>query len=181
MDKTGKKPIEVWKDIPGWERYYQASTLGNIRSKDKYVITHKEINQGHTRKGRVLKPIVKKLRYSAVTLADGKNRKQYLVHTLILLTFRGGRPLRLVTRHLNGNMYDNRLCNLEYGTQKENINDRRRHGTAGSKIPDLVTAQLIKDIAKTHVFKYKYIAEVFGVSISHIQDIVASSSWKGTV
>ena len=30
---------EVWKDIPGYEGLYQASSLGNIKSYDKEVKT----------------------------------------------------------------------------------------------------------------------------------------------
>lgn len=29
--------IEVWKDIPGYEGFYQMSDLGNIRSLDRLV------------------------------------------------------------------------------------------------------------------------------------------------
>lgn len=28
---------EIWKDIPGYEDFYQASNLGKIRSKDRYI------------------------------------------------------------------------------------------------------------------------------------------------
>ena len=27
--------MEVWRDIPGWEGIYQASSLGNIRALDR--------------------------------------------------------------------------------------------------------------------------------------------------
>lgn len=30
---------EIWKDIPGYEKYYMASTLGRIKSKDRVIKT----------------------------------------------------------------------------------------------------------------------------------------------
>lgn len=32
---------EIWKDIIGFEQYYQVSNLGRVRSKDRIVITPK--------------------------------------------------------------------------------------------------------------------------------------------
>ncbi len=29
--------LEEWKDVPNYERYYQVSNLGNVRSLDRYV------------------------------------------------------------------------------------------------------------------------------------------------
>lgn len=29
--------IEIWKDIIGFEGYYQISNLGNVRSLDRYI------------------------------------------------------------------------------------------------------------------------------------------------
>jgi hypothetical protein len=51
------------------------------------------------------------------------------VHRLVLEAFVGPRPDGLVCRHLDGNCENNRLDNLEWGTQAENARDRIRHGT----------------------------------------------------
>ena len=43
---------EIWKDVVGFEDYYQVSNLGNVRSKDR------EVNTWHgviLKKGRILK------------------------------------------------------------------------------------------------------------------------------
>lgn len=44
---------EIWKDIPGFEEYYQASNLGRIRSVDR-VVPHPRLGQQFV-KGRILK------------------------------------------------------------------------------------------------------------------------------
>jgi hypothetical protein len=51
------------------------------------------------------------------------------VHVLVCETFIGPRPDGLLTRHLNGNPYDNRIENLAYGTVSENSLDCVSHGT----------------------------------------------------
>lgn len=42
---------EVWKDIPDYKGYYQASNLGNIRSLDREVLNN---NGYYLRKGKLL-------------------------------------------------------------------------------------------------------------------------------
>ena len=63
-----------------------------------------------------------------VTVAKGK-RKRMFVHQLVAWFFCGERPSLLhEVRHLNGNPLDNRADNLAWGTQKDNADDRERHG-----------------------------------------------------
>lgn len=39
MKKTAKAKPEVWRDVPGYEGYYQVSDMGRIRSVDRTVLT----------------------------------------------------------------------------------------------------------------------------------------------
>ena len=122
---------EIWKDIPGWEGLYQASSLGRIRSYDRWVWNH----QGYMLiKGRILKPnknTYRKTPYLYVGLSDSakKIRKSLAVHVLICKTFNGPKPKEINgdrnvdCMHLNGDSLDNRACNLAWGTHKENMNE----------------------------------------------------------
>ena len=50
---------EIWKDIPGYEGKYQASTLGKIKSLDRMVkYENHRTGSAYCRpmKGRILKP-----------------------------------------------------------------------------------------------------------------------------
>ena len=49
--------MEEWRDIKGYEGYYQASTLGRIRSVDRIVIRRKPFRVCN-QKGRILTPII---------------------------------------------------------------------------------------------------------------------------
>ena len=64
-----------------------------------------------------------------MTLCKDGRRQSRAVHHLVLLAFVGPKPGGMVTRHLNGDPGDNRLTNLVYGTQSENMYDKVAHGT----------------------------------------------------
>lgn len=67
--------------------------------------------------------------YWVVTLSIGNRPKQFAVHQLVLLAFRGPPPPGTVSRHRDGNKDNNLLRNLMYATQKVNIADKKKHGT----------------------------------------------------
>lgn len=122
---------EIWKDIPGWEGLYQASSLGRIKSLERRVWNHK----GYKLKGeQVLKPCkntYRKTPYFYVRLSDAKRglQKSLAVHVLVCKTFHGPKPesidgdSNINCMHLNGNSLDNRACNLRWGTHAENMNE----------------------------------------------------------
>lgn len=66
--------------------------------------------------------------YSVVSLLVGKKSVRYYVHRLMLEAFVGPLPEGHCSRHLNGDASDNRIVNLAYGTMKQNMEDRGRHG-----------------------------------------------------
>lgn len=75
--------------------------------------------------GLELKQWTSNVGYRMVTLSGP--RKHFLVHSLVALTFLGDRPSGAVCRHLNDDRADNRLVNLAWGSQSENIFDAVRN------------------------------------------------------
>lgn len=108
--------IEIFKDIPGFEGYYQASDQGRMKS----------VERKGRRKERILKPGIDSYGYLYVYLYKNGKRKTLKVHRLILLTFEG--PSDLQTNHKNCIKTDNRLENLEYVTNLENMTHARKNG-----------------------------------------------------
>lgn len=108
---------EDWRDIPGYEGFYQASTQGLIRT---------IYNDGRARAGNVMSPIQnwdrqRGKRYVSVTLRGHRPARRFLVHRLIALTFLGPIPDGKQVNHKNGEHTDNALSNLEYCTARENM------------------------------------------------------------
>lgn len=110
----------IWKDIPGYEGIYQVSSCGVVRSKDRYV-GHK--HKGHKRfaKGHIKAQRKSWFGYFLVDLKHNNIKKTCPVHQLVMLAFAGVRPEKFVIDHKNGNRQDNRIENLEYVTNRENL------------------------------------------------------------
>ena len=100
--------MEIWKTVLGYDGLYEVSDQGRIRN-----------NKGHILKDRYKTP----MRYRCVVL----HKKEKKISSLVLETFVSPRPHKMVVRHMNGNAQDDRLCNLTWGTQSDNILDKIRH------------------------------------------------------
>ena len=113
---------ESWKAIPGYEGFYEASTLGRIRSISRRI--------PRRRKGRVLKPKPASDGRKIVTLCKN-TRKTFYIGQLVLKTFVGPRPSEnmQMCHFPDPNPANNTLANLRWGTPAENQADRVIHGT----------------------------------------------------
>ena len=80
---------EVWRDIPGYEGRYQASTSGRVRSVDAvreyYPIGRKSYTR--TVKGRILKAYCDHRGYRRVGLFKDGEVERWLAHRLVAMTF----------------------------------------------------------------------------------------------
>ena len=113
--------VEIWKDIPGYEKLYQGSNLGRIRSLD-YIQTFFEKGTlcERLRKGRMLKTRVCN-GYVYVTLSKDGKEKDFHLHRLIWMTFNGKIPDNMEINHINEDKTDNRLENLNLMSHFDNM------------------------------------------------------------
>ena len=112
---------EEWKDIPGYEGAYQASTLGRIRSLDRTVVRGASKRRGAYKaniKGRIIKPVLRKDGYAVVPL--GQTSPCNRVHQLIAGTFIPNPDNKPMINHINGDRGDNSVNNREWCTNQEN-------------------------------------------------------------
>jgi hypothetical protein len=124
--------IEEWRDVPGWEGYYQVCNLGMVRSMPRIVESIANGGKLCTRlfKGRILAVTSTESGHLFVTLSRGNKPVSRRVHQLVLEAFVGPRPDGMVCRHFpDRDPTNNRLDNIQWGTSEENTADRRVHGT----------------------------------------------------
>ncbi|SMC46366.1 NUMOD4 domain-containing protein [Pedobacter africanus] len=114
---------EIWKDIRGFEGFYQISNLGRVRSLDR-VIHYKNPDQKGTTSG-LYKGTIRKIRigrsgYPEVLLS--KNAKKILkrIHSLIAIHFIDNPHGRKEVNHIDGDKSNNSIENLEWSNRSEN-------------------------------------------------------------
>ena len=110
---------EIWKDVVGYEKYYQVSNIGRVRSNDR-LIEHG--NHKFIKKGIVLKQSFTTTGYKKVELSINKKKKSTKVHRMVLMAFEG-MPVgeKNVTNHKDLNKINNNIDNLEWVTTQENV------------------------------------------------------------
>lgn len=110
---------EVWKDIVGYVGHYQVSSFGNVRSVDRTA-------SGVTRKGRKIKLTPQKNGYLQCTFSKHNKQEQVKIHRLVAKAFLE-QPNETVN-HKNFDREDNRVENLEWCTQSQNIQHAHNNG-----------------------------------------------------
>lgn len=112
--------MESWKDIKGYEGKYQISNMGNVKvlvkwcgnkSKSKWI---KETS--------IMKPTDNGHGYLIVGLIDDQHKKKnHYVHRLVAEHFMEKPNGKDVINHKDFNKHNNDIDNLEWVTQKENV------------------------------------------------------------
>ena len=135
MNSKQKGKREIWRDIPGYEGYYQASNLGNIKSLPRATSTGKTLKQHiNARNG-----------YCYVSLSKGGEIKTKRVHILVANAFLGVNDKSLQVNHIDGVKTNNNVSNLEYCTSSENMKHAYRMELEipdGLKVIDLDTLKV---------------------------------------
>lgn len=169
--------VEEWRAVPGYEGLYEVSSLGRVRSLDRYV------PWGTKRafwRGRLLKPTVSGTGYLYIGLAGRTDT----VHRLVAAAFLGPCPPGKQVAHADGDRTNPRLSNLRYATQRENEADKLLHGKhqLGERGPNAkLTADQVREIrALRGTATQREIAARFGTSQPNVVAIFKERSWKCT-
>ena len=118
---------EEWRDVVGYEGYYQVSSEGRVKSLKRTFID--KSGRKRTVKERILKPAFDGWGYLIVTLCACGKRKNLMVHRLVCEAFNDNRDEKPEVNHINEIKTDNRACNLEWCTRRENLT----HGTRSER------------------------------------------------
>ena len=131
--------IEEWKEIKGFDGRYSVSNYGRIRQNEIIYTTLQNKIIHHEEK--ILEPCTWQSRYLRIDLINNKKNKRYrlntYIHKLVAEYFIGERPEGYVIDHIDGNYLNNRVDNLRYVTQKENVNNPNTpNGMKGRKFTE---------------------------------------------
>ncbi|CYW53522.1 TPA: HNH endonuclease [Streptococcus suis] len=121
---------ENWKDIVGYEGYYQVSDFGRVRSLDR-EITKKD---GRTMvvRGRVMEGTIKDNGYIQISLWKENKGQSFYLHRLVILAFSDSEPLETVN-HIDGNKRNNNFRNLEWASYRDNNVHAIKNGLNSTK------------------------------------------------
>lgn len=119
-----------WRDVPGYEGFYQVSDDGQVKSLDRVVLSRlKSGVRPWRRTGRVLSAAAQPKGHMMVVLHRDGSGKTRSVHSLVLQAFVGPCPEGMECCHNDGNPANNHLGNLRWDTPSANVLDQVRHGT----------------------------------------------------
>lgn len=169
---------EIWKAIPGYEGYYEASNLGRIRSVARRYVN----SRGAERRvvERILSPCTTRNGYCLVTLFREKRRCYQLVHRLVATTFVPNPDGRSEVNHKNGDKADNCVNNLEWCTTSENL--KHRYQKLGCRPCDGGMSKPVRCIETGEVFSSgRAAARSVGCAQSHVSASVNNPrrGWRG--
>lgn len=119
---------EIWKDIPGYEGYYQVSNMGRVKSLER-IVHYKPGSKSdnyhncHIVRERILLQHVGNHGYYVVTLAKGSKVKLASVHRLIAIAFITNPDPNTMKdiNHKDGCRTNNDINNLEWCTRQYNV------------------------------------------------------------
>lgn len=107
---------EIWKDLNG---FYEVSNLGNVKS--TALKNYDAGGRVYSKKERILKPAHRSDGYLFVNISNFRHRRPWKVHQLVAFAFIPNPNDYNCINHINGIKTDNRVENLEWCTEQENV------------------------------------------------------------
>ena len=108
---------EIWKDVVGFEGLYQVSSLGRIKSLDRYILKKNGVTE--FKRGKMMTLIHNKQNnVYEVSLSKQGHRKCRKIHRIVAEAFiHNDNPEEKTTvNHIDGKRENNRVDNLEWST-----------------------------------------------------------------
>lgn len=100
------KLVEEWRDIEGYEGYYQVSDWGRVKNQYDRILKHYLAGKAKD--------------YHYVKLHKNKEIESFLVSRLVAISFIPNPQNKPQIDHINGDKNDNSAWNLRWATQLEN-------------------------------------------------------------
>jgi len=165
--------MEIWKEVKDYEGLYEISNLGNA----------KMINGKNNHKPHKMSYSLDKDGYSKFRFTKNGKRKTLNAHRLIALHFIPNPENKPQVNHINGIKTDNRVENLEWCTNSENIIHSWVNGLSTPKRGEsnsrsiLTEDQVLEIRTIGNNLTLKNISEIYNISIMYVQFILKRKRW----
>lgn len=167
--KSIEREAEEWRDIPGFEGAYQATTDGEVYS---------------LKTNRYLSKIKHDMGYVFISINHAGIKKLYYLHRLVALTFLPNPENKRCVNHIDANKQNNSIGNLEWNTDEENehhalVNGLKPKGikNGASKLNPEIVKYIIKTRDETSL-SFAKIAELLGVNKTTVRRAYKGINWK---
>lgn len=173
---------EIWKDVHGYEGYYQVSNFGRIRSLDRDVV-HRKTGGIKLMNGRFIKSSVKKNGYMNIILSKEGVTKNHHPHRLVAQSFIPNPENKPHVNHKDGNKTNNYVENLEWVTRSENMIHASKTGLAKSgenHYKSKLTIDQIREILFS-TEKPIVLCRKLNIGYRHFREIKTERKWKNIV
>jgi hypothetical protein len=173
---------EEWRDIEGFEGYYQVSNLGRVRSLDRVKC------DGIRMKGRIMKTHFDACGYEMVQLRRDGKYKHPSIHRLVAIAFIPNPDNLPQVNHIDEIRNHNTVDNLEWCTVLYNQNyghrrERASESSVGEKNANhRLTEKQVLEIREKYIpghaeFGVRPLAEKYGVKYVTISKILQRKIW----
>ena len=161
---------EKWKVIEGFSKYLISNT-GRVKN----IVELRDL-KFYNSKG-----------YSKIELVNDSNQdKKVFVHRLVAINFIPNPSNKPQVNHIDGNKKNNRVENLEWCTQSENMKHAFKTGLSVSlKGEDAFNSKmtddkvlLLREMYDSGEFLLRELAEEFNIGIASVWNIVNRNTWK---
>jgi hypothetical protein len=160
LDEDGAEKIEVWKDIPDYEGYYQVSDLGRVKSLEREIWNGKYFLK---MEDCIIKQTIGTHNYLTLGLHKEGRQKTKTTHKLVancFLNHNSSVNRKNIVDHKNNYKKDNRKSNLQLITHRFNLS-KDKNGCS-SKYTGVSLKENGKFIAEIyHISKKVYLGSFY--------------------
>lgn len=172
---------ELWKDIPGFDGFYQISNYGRVRSSGGWC--------GSAKRSSIIRSAsLTRDGYEKVRLVRGTKDITCRIHRLVAQAFVPNPEHKTTVNHIDGDKRNNRADNLEWADRHEQLvhaynNGLKTPNTGTTNCNAKLTAEQVKEIRSIYIRQSKEfgtvaLAKKYGVSNRVIGLIVRGLSYK---
>ena len=160
---------ELWKDVVGYEEYFQISNFGRVFSK---------------RSNKILKTVKAEYEIFTTRLSGRGKSTCFKIHRLVAKAFIENPLDKHEVNHIDGNKHNNHVDNLEWTTESENKKHAYKAGLRNKELDRMAKADINMEIAR-NIRKMKSsgmsgadITRKTGISYNIVRSVIANNSWK---